>query len=429
MTKAHVHLAFAFSALAFTACGGGGEGGTSGTTCATTPTDPSCTKTGPTPGTNTAPVAKANGPYQSVAGAAFSLSAAGSSDVEDAPATLKYEWLVGGSVVATGAQASHTFAAAGSYTITLRVTDTKGLTATDNAAVTISAPSVAAPGGPASGTMGIVLTDAPFPFDSVQAANVFVVRVDAQVAEPTADAANASLAETPNTDPNAGWVTVARPNVAINVFALQGGVTRSLGQGPAAAATYRGFRLVLDASKSNIVLKGGAMPAVQWGSAGLLGVKVAPAASVTIAANAATNVLVDFDLGRSFDLVGATPGGGFTYLRDFSLKTIAPNQTGSDVGRVQIQDGSATIFAPGVTVELLTNGTAEGDLARARVVSTAVTDAQGVYRLTNVLPGTYVRRFSFPDRYRVATSNSVVTIAAASASVAPAHTLVFEAAR
>lgn len=410
MTRARVSLAIAFSALALTACGGGGDKKDGdGTSCSTNPTGPGCTPSG-----NKQPVAKANGPYQGVAGAAISLSAAGSSDPEDRPENLKYEWLRDNVVVATGSQANYTFATAGTFTLTLRVTDSGNLSATDNASVTVAAPATTTPGGgtppagSATGTMVVTLTDAPFPFDSVQAANVFVARVDAQIAEPTVDAANSGLAKTANTDPNAGWVTVAEPNRLIDVFALQGGVSTTLGQAGVAAGTYRGFRLVLDAAQSRIVLKGGAQPAIQWGATGLLGVKITPAASVTITGNAATSVPVDFDLGRSFDLAGATPGLGFTYVRQHSLRTIAASQTGSDVGRITV-NGEA---APGITIELLTAGTAEGDMSRDKIVATAVTDAQGVFRLTRIEPGSYVRRFTFPQRYRVAPSQGPVTIAA-----------------
>lgn len=406
MTRARVSLAIAFSALAITACGGGGDDD-NGTDCATNPTAAGCTSNG----NNTAPTAKANGPYQSIAGAAVSLSAAGSSDTQDRPENLKYEWVLSNAVVATGAQTSYTFATAGTYQLTLRVTDTGNLAGTETATVTVTA----AAGGGANGTIGIVLTDAAFPFDTIQSANVFVARVDAQIAEPTSAEANANLAATTNTNPNTGWVTVATPNARINLLDLQGGRTRTLSAAAGAAVaagTYRGFRLILDAAQSSLVFKSGTAATVQWGTTGLVGVKVTPTAPVAIGAGAAVNVLVDFDLGRGFDLTGATPSAGFTFLRDRALRTVPPSQTGSDIGLIRVDD----VPAPGVTVEILTAGTAAGDLSRDRVVATTSTDAQGVYRITNLAAGSYVRRFTFPERYRVQPSNSTFTVGASTAT-------------
>lgn len=64
-------------------------------------------------------------------GQSFALDASGSSDAEDAPGALSYAWDFenNGSFDANGAMTSHSFAAAGMYTITLRVTDTSGASA------------------------------------------------------------------------------------------------------------------------------------------------------------------------------------------------------------------------------------------------------------------------------------------------------------
>jgi PKD repeat protein len=67
------------------------------------------------------------------------LNAAGSSDPEGG--TLSYAWNYGDSTTGTGVAPSHTYAAAGTYTVTLTVTDPGALTNAVSHAVTVTAPS------------------------------------------------------------------------------------------------------------------------------------------------------------------------------------------------------------------------------------------------------------------------------------------------
>ena len=90
-----------------------------------------------TAGSNTAPIAEANGPYTATVGVPFTLSSVGSSDAGGSIAS--YSWNLGNGTTATGASPVVTYPTAGTYTITLTVTDNGGLTATDQAQVTVSA--------------------------------------------------------------------------------------------------------------------------------------------------------------------------------------------------------------------------------------------------------------------------------------------------
>jgi PKD repeat protein len=87
-------------------------------------------------GGNAPPVAQANGPYTATAGSAVTLSSAGSSDAGGS--IVSYSWNLGNGQTATGAAPSVTYATAGTYTITLTVTDNGGLTATDQATITVT---------------------------------------------------------------------------------------------------------------------------------------------------------------------------------------------------------------------------------------------------------------------------------------------------
>jgi PKD repeat protein len=94
---------------------------------------------------NQTPVANAGGPYSGTAGLLLQLNGSASSD-GDGIITL-YQWNFGDGVTATGATPSHVYAAAGTYTVTLTVTDNNG---SINVARTTATITTAYPAAPAS---------------------------------------------------------------------------------------------------------------------------------------------------------------------------------------------------------------------------------------------------------------------------------------
>ncbi len=84
---------------------------------------------------NASPVAEANGPYTGVAGSPVTFSSIGSTDPDGT--IVSYTWGFGDGTGGSGASPNHTYAAPGSYTVRLTVTDNGGRFATDVAQVTI----------------------------------------------------------------------------------------------------------------------------------------------------------------------------------------------------------------------------------------------------------------------------------------------------
>ena len=105
------------------------------------------------------PVANAGGPYTGVAGAAVPFSGSGSSDPQGQ--ALTFAWSFGDGSTGTGATPSHIYTAAGTYAVSLTVTDSSSLTGTATGKATIAAalqPPVANPGGPYTGSAGTPLS-------------------------------------------------------------------------------------------------------------------------------------------------------------------------------------------------------------------------------------------------------------------------------
>jgi hypothetical protein len=98
-----------------------------------------------------APTAAISGPASGTAGAPLELSGAGSSDPDPGDA-LTYAWTFGDGGAASGENTSHAYAAPGTYTVFLRVTDPTGQEATTTRNVVIDA--APAPGEPPAGGSG-----------------------------------------------------------------------------------------------------------------------------------------------------------------------------------------------------------------------------------------------------------------------------------
>ena len=88
-------------------------------------------------GSNIPPVANANGPYNGTEGVAVNFSSAGSNDPDGS--ITGYLWDFGDTNTSTAANPSHAYTTAGTYNVSLTVTDNLGAQHTDNTTADISA--------------------------------------------------------------------------------------------------------------------------------------------------------------------------------------------------------------------------------------------------------------------------------------------------
>lgn len=209
----------------------------------------------------------------------------------------------------------------------------------------------------------VLLTDAPFPFDTVQSVNVYVISVSVSTQADTGGSAD-----------NMSWVTVTEPHRQINLLALQQGDTALLGGDEIPAGQYRAVRLILDGDSSNIRYKNGALAQVNWGGAGRQAIHAFVEAAVDVGVQG-TDIVIDFDVGRSFDYYS----GVFNFLP--WIRAVNRAETGNIAGIVSGPNGALK----GATVSAWGRGPSTW-----YIFSTGVTDASGHYRLAYLLPGTYI---------------------------------------
>ena len=251
---------------------------------------------------------------------------------------------------------------------------------------------------PAAGKLTLQLTDAPFSFDSVARADLWVVRIDAKTAD--TDSADTETGKNDDTnggneDPSRGWVTLATPNQSFNLLDLQSGTTVNLGQPTLATGTYRGFRLILDTDKSSVTLKNGRVltgtsnPGIKFPSAARTGVKIVLEEPINVTANG-TIMVIDFDLGKSFVQRGNTISQNGLLFKPV-IRATARDITGAISGTVKATTATGAAVAD-ATVDVLVNGTAVDDTVSANLIESTKTDASGNFTAAFLKAGTYAVR-------------------------------------
>src|SRR5438105_5353470 len=134
----------------------------------------------------------------------------------------------------------------------------------------------------------VLLTDAPFPFDSVASVTGYGVRIEASTATDTTGGGD--------------WVVITEPRKAFNLLTLQQGGTALVGQGELAAGQYHAIRMTIDTSQSSIMWNNGSKAPVNWQN--WSGSNEEPLYAIVdypvdVPSDGA-EIVIDFDVGRSF---------------------------------------------------------------------------------------------------------------------------------
>jgi hypothetical protein len=190
---------------------------------------------------------------------------------------------------------------------------------------------------PGQGMLAVRLTDAPLPIDSVAEVNIFVERIDARRAHAERDHVDDDIAHEDSTEApdsaRAGdsedehgehadstkWVTIAEPNKTFNLLTLRNGVTAFLGASPVDTGHFKAIRLVIDAARSNVVLKDGTVltttstPAVEFEHIGRHALYVELEDSVEVDEGGTTTLTIDVKLDQSLTLRGKSVRDGFYF--------------------------------------------------------------------------------------------------------------------
>jgi hypothetical protein len=228
----------------------------------------------------------------------------------------------------------------------------------------------------------VLLTDAPFPYDSVASVNVYVVSVAAST--------------DPDTSGDGGWETIAHPEKVFDLLSLQQGTTALLGEGQLSGKLYRAIRVIIDADASSVLWKDGSAATVNWPypGSGLITLHALVEEPLALFPDAIqVEIVIDWDVGRSF-LYNYDGTGAFTLIP--WLRAVHSAFTGTLAGTVTSDYTGTTQPIANANVSVYSGDPTRSAL-RWYLVATGRSDATGFYRVAFLGSGTYIVRVEQPD--------------------------------
>jgi hypothetical protein len=222
-------------------------------------------------------------------------------------------------------------------------------------------------GGTGFGTVGVQVTDAPFPFESVASAKVTITEI------------------TLHGSGTQGFATVFTGTRTLDLVQLQNGVTAALTSAQVPTGTYSQMRVVLDSAE--ITLTDGRKFDLKTPSAETAGLKVFISPPLTVESGVSKDLLLDIDLSQSFSAV-PNSATKVDEINSFIFHPVVRVSNLSTVGRItgKILDDKKTEVTSDdtpladATVTVKQNGT---------VIGTAKSTADGSYAILGLSPGTY----------------------------------------
>jgi len=218
----------------------------------------------------------------------------------------------------------------------------------------------------------VLITDAPFPFDTVQSVDVYIVSISASTQPDTGSSADSMQ-----------WVPIVEPHRQINLLSLQRGTTSLLGEKEIPADQYKAIRVIIDADSSAIRFKDGSEAVLHWGGSGRQAIHTFVEAAMDVPSEGA-DIVLDFDVGKSFPY-NNRGDGGFDFFP--WIRAVNEAATGSISGTVSRDTSGGGAAGPVANATVSAWG---GGPSNWYIYSTGTTDAAGHYKLAYLLPGTYI---------------------------------------
>ena len=239
---------------------------------------------------------------------------------------------------------------------------------------------------PATGSMNVQLTDAPFPTDSVEAARVTIDSVQVRAAETDGDTENGE--EGP-------FFTISTTTETYNLLTLTNGATDQLASAELPTGFYDQVRLYV--SDASITLTSGTEFDLKIPSGAQSGIKINVSPDIEVESELSAELLLDFDVSKSFVLRGNAVRNGFIF------KPVIRAANVSTAGRIS-----------GSVLDGQQNSVAEAQVWVTKadtVFSSTIASEQGEYELIGLPEDTYNLRASKAEYDTTTISNVSVTAA------------------
>ncbi len=246
------------------------------------------------------------------------------------------------------------------------------------------------------GRLSVKLTDAPFPHDLVAEANVTVFKIDARykgdvnLDEEMIDSTSTSV----ETDGDNRFIVLMEDEVQVNLLELTNGVTENLANLEVPVGTYDLIRVYVEGV--NVVLKDGTIYDLKVPSGSQSGIKVFVKPGITVNGGLTSDLLLDFDVSRSFVAKGGTRNiTGFNFKPVIKASNLST--AGTLVGFVTELQEETPVGVEGAQIAVFSADTLN---------TTTFTDVDGSYMLMGLDAGSYTVEVE-KDGYIMQTADNV----------------------
>lgn len=234
-----------------------------------------------------------------------------------------------------------------------------------------------------TGRLVVRLTDAPFPHDLVAEANVTIFKVDARLVDDGNDDDETSEENEGNngdSDDNSPFVVLMEEEIDVNLLELTNGVTEQLANLDVPAGTYDLVRVYVRGI--NVVLTDERVFDLKVPSGEQTGIKVFIKPALNVIGGLSSDLLLDFDVSRSFVAKGSTKRvDGIT---GFNFKPVIKASNMSTAGTL-----AGTVITIEEEMEMALEGAQITVLAADTVNTTGFTDTDGNYAIMGLESGAY----------------------------------------
>ena len=233
-----------------------------------------------------------------------------------------------------------------------------------------------------SGRLKLTLTDAPFPAEWVAEANIKIDKIEIR---------------TSGESDTSKFLTLSEEVQSFNLLDLSNGVTASLVSKEIPVGNYDLIRLRV--TESNIKMTDGTVYDLKIPSGSTSGLKVFINPDIEVAGGLTTELLLDFDVSKSFVAQGKITS--MSEIKGFHFKPVLRVANVSTSGRITgtVHDAADEPF-PGVTVLVIAADT---------VLTSGLADDQGKYTLLGIPAGTYILKAEAPNVEAVTVTGVLVT--------------------
>ncbi len=212
-----------------------------------------------------------------------------------------------------------------------------------------------------TGYLIIKVTDAPFPIEYVEEALVRIIKVE--------------IREKKSED-GYPFLTLMEDTVTIDLIDLRNGVTAVLLETDIPVGEYDLVRLYVD--HAGITIKDWDTYFMKVPSGAQTGIKIFMSPSIRVEGGLTSELLLDFDISKSFVLKGnmSTPAG----IKGFNFKPVIRAVNNTTAGRVEgVVSDTANVLLEDASVWI----------EKDTVISTTYTDSIGQYALIGIPAGSY----------------------------------------